>query len=549
VNQREVEVKSRLIATSTIVIALLMPAAAVSQDVPPPWTATDVGQVGTAGSASFDGLSFSVQASGADIWGSRDAFRFVYQPLTSDATIVARVAAEHASHPLAKAGVMFRHSLDPASAHVILDLKPDGEIEFMSRLGDGDDTLFIAGALRLADAPWLKLVKTGRNVTAYQSADGVSWITISSITMTADSPEFLAGLAVTSHDPRALNASVFDHVLVTAPLSTQNVLRDPGFELDAPPALDHGWVSDAFRESPAKSETHQPRAGARNGACWTPEFLDCGLFQDLLAPSGGLYTLRFYATADRAGGLVGANVNGALAASNAVEPGNFGDYSVYTMSFRASEGDAIRVWMYSPATPGYVVIDDVSLARDYTVTITSGNWTIGPLFIPPPVGRFRLHGDNVDFEGRYNDGIVEAASACALHVCLPGEMVSLRTVFENEMPLTIASFAPGTATVAGVSYVVEFAGKLTLDGGTVTLPEPTPDPQHDPDRVTVSAPFTFSGDLKGFEVLGLRDPKLVFDVPLTGRGTATFELLVGPSSTLTFFSLRYDFEQKPAASR
>ena len=155
----------------------------------------------------------------------------------------------------------------------------------------------------------------------------------------------------------------------------------------------------------------------------------------------------------------------------------------------------------------------------------------------------------MDFEGRYNDGIVEAASACALHVCLPGEMVSLRTVFENEMPLTIASFAPGTATVAGVSYVVEFAGKLTLDGGTVTLPAPTPDPQHDPDRVTVSAPFTFGGDLKGFEVLGLRDPKLVFDVPLTGRGTATFELLVGPSSTLTFFSLRYDFEQKPAASR
>jgi hypothetical protein len=31
------------------------------------------------------------------------------------------------------------------------------------------------------------------------------------------------------------------------------------------------------------------------------------------------------------------------------------------MTFQASAGDTIRVWMYSPATPGYVVIDDVSL--------------------------------------------------------------------------------------------------------------------------------------------------------------------------------------------
>ncbi len=32
-----------------------------------------------------------------------------------------------------------------------------------------------------------------------------------------------------------------------------------------------------------------------------------------------------------------------------------------TMTFTANQGDTIRVWMYSPATPGYVVIDDASL--------------------------------------------------------------------------------------------------------------------------------------------------------------------------------------------
>jgi len=34
------------------------------------------------------------------------------------------------------------------------------------------------------------------------------------------------------------------------------------------------------------------------------------------------------------------------------------------MSARA--GDIIRVWMYSPATPGYVVIDDAALTLDPT---------------------------------------------------------------------------------------------------------------------------------------------------------------------------------------
>ena len=31
------------------------------------------------------------------------------------------------------------------------------------------------------------------------------------------------------------------------------------------------------------------------------------------------------------------------------------------MTFAATAGDVIRVWMYSPATPGYVVVDDADL--------------------------------------------------------------------------------------------------------------------------------------------------------------------------------------------
>jgi hypothetical protein len=142
-----------------------------------------------------------------------------------------------------------------------------------------------------------------------------------------------------------------------------NLLEKSGFEEYTPPALGvPGWVSDPNRQTPAYSETNQPYSGANNGACLTQGSLDCGIYQEVTATSTGTYLLTFYATADRDGGLVGANVNGDLAVSSPVEARGFRNYGApYTMTFQATAGDTIRVWMYSPPLPGYVVVDDVSL--------------------------------------------------------------------------------------------------------------------------------------------------------------------------------------------
>jgi hypothetical protein len=60
--------------------------------IPAPWSTADVGSVGVIGSASYDAGTFTVNGSGADIWGSADGFRFVYRPMSGDGEIVARVA-------------------------------------------------------------------------------------------------------------------------------------------------------------------------------------------------------------------------------------------------------------------------------------------------------------------------------------------------------------------------------------------------------------------------------------------------------------------------
>ena len=84
-----------------------------------------------------------------------------------------------------------------------------------------------------------------------------------------------------------------------------NLVQQPGFEGYAPPSLGlPGWVSDQpLRAVPAKSETHQPHTGAKNGVCWATTNADCGMYKDVTAPATAQYTLVFYSTADRTGGL------------------------------------------------------------------------------------------------------------------------------------------------------------------------------------------------------------------------------------------------------
>jgi regulation of enolase protein 1 (concanavalin A-like superfamily) len=159
---------------------------------------------------------FTVWAAGADIWGTADAFGFVYRPLAGNGQIVARVQSLQNTHGWAKAGVMIRDTLATGAARVLLNLTPHG-LELLARTSTGGATTVVANGTG-TDGVWLKLVRSGQIVTAYASPDAVRWTTIGT-TRVALAANVYVGLAVCSRDTSRLTTATFDNVRVVTAMA------------------------------------------------------------------------------------------------------------------------------------------------------------------------------------------------------------------------------------------------------------------------------------------------------------------------------------------
>jgi phosphatidylserine/phosphatidylglycerophosphate/cardiolipin synthase-like enzyme len=185
-----------------------------SPSLPSPWTSQDVGVVGPAGSASLTGSTFTVKASGADIWGTADGLHYVSQPVTGDVDIVARVATVENVHQWTKAGVMIRGSLAADAAQGMMLVSPGKGLAYQRRLAKGGESVSTAGGAGMAPA-WVKLERRGNTLRAFRSADGVTWTLVGTDSFALPSTA-LVGLALTSHDNTRLATATFDNVTITA---------------------------------------------------------------------------------------------------------------------------------------------------------------------------------------------------------------------------------------------------------------------------------------------------------------------------------------------
>ena len=258
-----------------------------------PLTGQDIGAVGMTGNTSQSNGVFTVTGSGADIWGAADAFQFAYQPMTGDGTIIARVTGIQNTSSFAKAGIMIRGSLNPDAAHVILDLRPTYDVEFMTRTNATGQTTFLATAVQ-APPTWLKLVRSGSTVTAYVSSDGANWTSLGYTSPNIPATAYW-GLAVTSHNNSATNQSTFDNVSITPAL--QNIVV---YASDLPASALHGsWSKAADATAAGGTTLSTTDLGVSNTTAPLPAPID---YVDVRfnAPAGTPYTLwmRLKATAN-----------------------------------------------------------------------------------------------------------------------------------------------------------------------------------------------------------------------------------------------------------
>ncbi len=186
--------------------------------LPSGWSDGDIGSVGLSGSASFSNNVFTVKGSGTGMTSTADQFHFVYQPLSGDGTILARVLSSSAG----QAGVMIRETLNANAADAFV-IDQSSFNYFYTRASTGA-TAGSWGSIYNALPYWMKVVRSGNTLSAYGAADGVSWTQIGTSQTVTMAQSVYVGLAVSSQSNSSLATATFDNVSINSSASPAPII-------------------------------------------------------------------------------------------------------------------------------------------------------------------------------------------------------------------------------------------------------------------------------------------------------------------------------------
>jgi len=156
--------------------------------------------------------TYTMTASGTDIWDPFDQFHFAYKEISGAASIQAKVLSVGHTDDWAKAGVMVRDSLDPNASHAMVAVTPANGVWFGRRITAGDISVSTKDP-NITAPQWVKLERSvGGLVRAYYSADGSSWTALGSPEAVTMKDPIYVGLALSSHNPDATCGAKFSSV-------------------------------------------------------------------------------------------------------------------------------------------------------------------------------------------------------------------------------------------------------------------------------------------------------------------------------------------------
>jgi hypothetical protein len=170
-----------------------------------------------AGTQMYDNGKWLLQAAGADIAHIADQFHAVWQKLTNNGSVSARVTSITKLDNYSKGGVMLREGLDPGSRFYGIFTTPDQGLVLEYREIQGGNAALID--IPLSDQTkipvYLKVTREDNLFNAYYSQDGVNWTVVEGQQKTIPMPATLfAGIALTSHSQTNIGTGTFDSVNV-----------------------------------------------------------------------------------------------------------------------------------------------------------------------------------------------------------------------------------------------------------------------------------------------------------------------------------------------
>ena len=131
-----------------------------------------MGAVGVPGSSIISSGIFTVLGSGSRIGGTSDEFHYVYQSLSGDGEIRARITSVQNTSTNSKGGIMIRGSLAADAPSVAMVLTGGNRFQFQVRSTAGGTTSSWSGSQ--TPPHWVRLVRSGNTIATFYTVDFAS---------------------------------------------------------------------------------------------------------------------------------------------------------------------------------------------------------------------------------------------------------------------------------------------------------------------------------------------------------------------------------------
>jgi len=185
----------------------------IAAGLPAPWVNGRIGTTNLAGSVTYSSGTYTVSGSGV-LSGTADTAQFIYQTLSGDGEIIARIPTVGATGTNARVGVMIRDTLATGSRQVTMSVNGSSAYRLVVRSTTGGTASTTNSNSGTAPNIWVRLVRTGNNISSYRSTNGTTWTLVATSTVTMATNCYI-GIVDCSGSNTTLNTSKFDTISVT----------------------------------------------------------------------------------------------------------------------------------------------------------------------------------------------------------------------------------------------------------------------------------------------------------------------------------------------